>query len=171
MSQVFFVSDLHLGHKNICKYRKEFTSQKEHDSTIVNNILKCAGKRNHLWMLGDCFFTKESLTHLYLFKQSFDKVHWILGNHDTDRPESKENVFLAANRGWVDGIYSMAKINRFWLSHAPIHTDELRGRMNIHGHTHYHNIDDDRYINVSMEQIDYKPISLQNILTKLQKQK
>lgn len=39
--------------------------------------------------------------------------------------------------------------------------DELKGK--IHGHVHSNNIDDLRYFNVSMENIDYTPISLEEI--------
>ena len=33
MSQIFFIADLHIGHRNILKYRSEFSSVKEHDGT------------------------------------------------------------------------------------------------------------------------------------------
>ena len=39
--------------------------------------------------------------------------------------------------------------------------DELKGKINLHGHIHL--IDDLRYFNVSMENIDYTPISLEEI--------
>ena len=59
------------------------------------------------------------------------------------------------------------KYKEFWLSHAPIHPEELRDRINIHGHVHYKNIDDARYFNVSCENIGFKPISLENIRLKV----
>ena len=34
MSKVFFISDTHFGHNNICKYRPQFSSAKEHDVGI-----------------------------------------------------------------------------------------------------------------------------------------
>lgn len=33
-------------------------------------------------------------------------------------------------------VYSLVKYKGFWLSHAPIHPEELRGCKNIHGHCH-----------------------------------
>ena len=39
--------------------------------------------------------------------------------------------------------------------------DELKGKINLHVHSN--NIDDLRYFNVSMENIDYTPISLEEI--------
>ena len=57
-----------------------------------------------------------------------------------------------------DEVHSLVKYKGTWLSHAPIHQDELRGCVNIHGHTHYHVIDDERYINVCSEHTNYGPI-------------
>lgn len=78
----------------------------------------------------------------------------ILGNHDTDRKLSINDLVYV-----YDEIHSLYKHKEFWLSHAPIHSDELRGKINIHGHTHEHCIDDDRYINVCVEQF-HKPVSI-----------
>lgn len=45
---VWFVGDLHLEHKNICKYRPEFETVQEHDSYIVERILRKGSKRDTL---------------------------------------------------------------------------------------------------------------------------
>ena len=58
----------------------------------------------------------------------------------------------------------------FWMSHCPIHSDEMRNRIgNIHGHTHKHSIDDERYYNVSLDVHDYKFIEFDMILEKFKK--
>ena len=44
-----------------------------------------------------------------------------------------------------------------------LNTDEMRGKFNIYAHTHNHVIDDWRYFCTSMEQINYKAVSLQEI--------
>ena len=41
--------------------------------------------------------------------------------------------------------------------------DKLKGKINLHGHVHSNNIDDLLYFNVSMENINYTPISLEEI--------
>ena len=89
----------------------------------------------------------------------------ICGNQDLDHHTMKDLVEA------YDEVYALKKYKEFWLSHAPIHPDELRGKVNIHGHTHYHNIADDRYVNVSMEQINYTPIELHEIRAKIYKEK
>jgi calcineurin-like phosphoesterase family protein len=39
----------------------------------------------------------------------------------------------------------------------------LRGKKNVHGHVHYKTIPDDRYLNVCCENINFTPISLEEV--------
>ena len=51
----------------------------------------------------------------------------------------------------------------FWLSHCPVHPNELRHKKNIHGHVHNKTVDDDRYINVCCDVVNYTPVELDKI--------
>lgn len=62
---------------------------------------------------------------------------------------------------YYDAVYSLHRYKKAWLSHAPLHQDELRGRVCIHGHTHYHQIDDPRYLNVCVENTEMYPVSFE----------
>jgi calcineurin-like phosphoesterase family protein len=155
MSAVYFLSDLHLAHKNICKFREGFTSVEEHNALIKENYHKRVTKRDTVYFLGDVAFDKESLADVKTWAGA--KKILICGNHDLDHHTMKDLVEA------YDEVYSLKKYKEFWLSHAPIHPDELRGKVNIHGHTHYHNIADDRYVNVSLENINFTPIELHEI--------
>lgn len=162
MSNVYYIADAHFGHKNILNFRKEFSSIEEHDSFIMDNILSIVTKRDTLIMVGDMFFTYKALYEKgELLRKAPGWIHLVLGNHDTDKPERAENV----GRMWTmfDSVHGLTSRNGFWLSHAPIHPVELRGKKNIHGHVHTQTIDDERYINVSCENVRYKPISLNDI--------
>jgi calcineurin-like phosphoesterase family protein len=162
MSTVYYISDCHFGHKNILKYRPEFSSIKEHDNTIMENILSTINKRSTLIMLGDMFFTNEEVyTKGNIIRKIAGYTHLVLGNHDSDNPIRAENV----GQMWAifNSVHGIIKRNGFWLSHAPIHPEELRGSKNIHGHVHAHTLDDERYINVCCENVRYKPVSLEDI--------
>lgn len=163
MSRCYAIADLHLGHKNICNFRPQFDSVEFHDKYIVDRIMKTCGKRDSLYLLGDCFFTKDSLRHLCRMSEGIGKIHLILGNHDTDSKERQQVVNIALEMGLIDSIHGLVKYKNNWLSHAPIHGSELRGKYCIHGHTHSKIVDDRRYFGVSCEQIDYKPINFQMI--------
>ena len=158
MSSVYFAGDLHLGHKNIAKFRCQFDTAEEHDQYIYNMIKSCYKKRHTYYLLGDICFDLESL-HKLRDVMCYDNVKVVLGNHDTDRELS---VVDWVEAGFTD-IHSLVKYKEFWLSHAPLHPNELRGKRNIHGHCHHYKIDDSRYIGVSLEQIGFKFIGLDDI--------
>lgn len=173
MSKVYFISDIHFGHYNICRYRNDerFSSWSEHDNFILENILKTIGKRDTLWILGDCFFTEEAY-NLFFDNVFCHKINWIIGNHDTDNQVRVNLVkrFCKETHPMYGKIGSLFSYKRFWLSHHPIHPMELRGKRNIHGHTHNFlmlddegNIDD-RYVNVCCEHVDYTPIPFEKIV-------
>lgn len=156
---VYFGGDLHLGHKNICKFRKGWDCRADHDNYMIDMVYSYAkSKRNTIYLLGDVCFDLTSVEKLARINTN-GNIQIVLGNHDTERN-------LTA-RDWVDAgfhrLYSLKKYKEFWLSHAPIHGDELRGKKNIHAHTHEYRIDDDRYLCVSVDQTDFDLISLDDI--------
>lgn len=156
MANVWFLSDLHLGHKAICKYRTQFTTQEEHNEYIKEQYHSAVTKRDTVFFLGDVAFTKEALEDVKSW--TAEQKILICGNHDLDKLHMSDLVEA------FDKVYSLLKYKEFWLSHAPIHPDELRGKNNIHGHVHHKSIDDVRYLNVSMENLqEYKPISLMQV--------
>ena len=54
------------------------------------------------------------------------------------------------------------------LTHVPVHYSGLEFKVskNVHGHIHEKNIDDERYINVSVEQINYTPVHIDTLRAK-----
>lgn len=191
MSKVYFTADLHIGHKNIGKLRKPtqkelalmvesglvsesetkgygdvFGRSERHDDYMMDMCLSGAGKRNTLFILGDMLFSSDSYWRISEVCRAYQSVHLILGNHDTEGERGELVKSL-----WVDdkltSVQSLVKYNRrAWLSHAPIHPDELRGLVNIHGHTHYHTVKDKRYLCVCPEQNNYQLVDLDEIKVK-----
>jgi calcineurin-like phosphoesterase family protein len=125
---------------------------------IIENYKKVVQKRDTVWFHGDIIFDPK---YLEIVKDLQGNKKLLLGNHDI---EKKRNITLSDLLLVFDSVESLVKHKGTWLSHAPIHPDELRGAINIHGHTHYYNIDDDRYINVSVEQTQYAPIPREYLL-------
>lgn len=158
MGNVFFLSDLHLGHRNIIRYRERFKTIEEHDDTIERNYQSVVTKRDKVFFLGDIAFTKDSLNRIK--KWNGMRKICILGNHDFERSGLTVRDYLEV----FDEIHGFVKYKKFWLSHAPIHPDELRGKLNIHGHVHRKNIEDGNYLNVSMDNTNFKPIELKEVI-------
>lgn len=159
----YVISDLHYGHKNICTYRPEFKTMEEHDETITEGIVSTVGKKDVLWLLGDCFFTLESIKHFDRIKETGVTVNFIPGNHDTDT-RTRVNIFKAlVKMDAFDKVGSMFRKGRFWLTHAPIHPQELYGSVSVHGHVHRKTVPSTDFINVSAENVRFLPVSLNKL--------
>lgn len=163
MSRVLVISDTHWGHLGITRFRPEFESREDHDKFLTDKITSEVKKRDVLWLLGDCFFDEASLVHLYSIRECVDQLHFIPGNHDTDKTERQELVRKMVKEDLVDKVGSMYKTSGFWLTHSPIHPRELWGKKNIHGHVHRKTVPDARYINVSAENVRYTPVNMQDL--------
>lgn len=156
MSNVFFISDLHLGHVNIPRLRVPYTghsfeSEEEHWEVIKSSWNRVVGKRDITWVLGDICFKEAFLPRLDELK---GRKRFILGNHDLDA-----KCFMPYAE-WVGGA---SYYKGYWLTHIPIHPEELRGRNNIHGHVHYATLRDKRYFNACPENIGMAPIAFEEI--------
>jgi calcineurin-like phosphoesterase family protein len=168
----YFIADCHYGHSNIhLKFRKEFSSQEEHNETIHQNILNTGTKADCLWLLGDIFFKESEFWRLKEYARKFQRVYYVLGNHD------KLSVVKYALQ--FKNVTIMGVENRWglWISHVPIPEYELYRGNSICGHLHNKQITrevyengayvrtepDDRYFVVSCEQVNYTPISLDEI--------
>ena len=172
MSKVYFTSDTHFGHQNILHFSgKEKlgdhgrcgTNSEEHDEWLIEEINKVVKKRDILYILGDVAMGKpgsnsngSGVGNLNKVKQLHGTKKFILGNHD-DMPIQAYMEIAQVVRG-------MDRYKGFWLSHCPMHPNELRGRKNIHGHVHANSITrkvtpnlrvkevlDENYVNVCVE--------------------
>lgn len=145
MSNTWFTSDLHIGHKNIGKFRNEIGihSQQENEKWLSDWWDANISKRDQVIVLGDAAFTEEAVD--WFIKRPGTKRNYG-GNHD-DLPITSYLRAFAKYRG-CEKYHKLG-----WLSHFPVHPDELRGKFSIHGHTHFHEIDDFRYINVCCDNL------------------
>lgn len=163
MSGLFYIGDLHFGHKNILKYRSNFDTIEQHDQTIMDNIINALSKRDSLWLMGDILFDRKSIEYMREISDHVGQLNWVLGNHDTDNKERLETVQQVLDEGLCSRVGAIFSRNGYWLTHAPLHPAELRGKPNIHGHVHSATIEDDRYFNVSCENVKFKPVSIEGL--------
>lgn len=154
MSNVWFTSDLHWGHKNVCRFRSQFSTELEHRLALKGNIQSLVKKRDVLWVLGDSVFTEDALQDIVDIECT---KFLVIGNHCAQHFDQKK-LYSA-----FDKVYGITSKYKCWLTHAPIHPDELRGKFNVHGHCHDHLIDDPRYVNICPEHHDFKPIDLKTL--------
>ena len=154
----YFSSDWHLGHKVITKYRPQFKTIEEHDEAIFVELAKL-NKRDILYILGDFLFDCENFEK-YLERISIYpcRIKLVLGNHDSLKIYSQT---VAKNIELQLPLFSM---KNFWISHCPVHSQELRGRIaNCHGHFHHAELDDPRYFDVGLDKNNFKFVDFEDI--------
>lgn len=152
MSNNWFIGDIHAGHAGIQKFRKHVLSEQHNRDLIEHDWCSVVTKRDTVYCMGDAAFTLEGLDWI---KSLPGTKILVRGNHD----ELTTEQYLTAFKE----VHGLFRYKRYWLSHAPIHPAELRGKMNIHGHVHYatimvgdeygNEIVDPRYINTSVENL------------------
>ena len=175
MPNVFLVSDTHFGHKNICKFigpdgvtpLRPWDDVDEMDEALVKNWNEVVRPSDKVYHLGDVAINKKHLSTVG--RLNGDKV-LVKGNHDRFKLEEYTPYFSD-----IKGCHEMKGMV---LTHVPIHPDGLnRFPVNVHGHLHAYRVKmhyeeiDYRYFNVSVEQINYRPISLDELRKRIAEQR
>lgn len=187
MKNVWFISDPHLGHKNVINFLKsdgsklrDFDTIEEHDETFIQNHNAIVGEFDRVYIMGDAVINRSSLPKFARLK---GKKKLIKGNHDIFR--------LSDYAPYFEDIVSCRVYPEHGLifTHIPVHESQLeRFKINCHGHTHGNfitkkayihyptehcwkpeNIPDERYINLCAENINYTPVSLDSIIEGMNK--
>jgi len=161
MSNVFFTSDLHLGHEKLLDFRSErhkklFPTIEHWNEYIVERWNSKVGKRGIVWILGDINWGDDVLK---LFHEMNGRKRLILGNHDSHDMRKYLPYF--------ERIAGVTKKYDLVMSHVPIHPQELayRWTTNVHGHIHHieRNLEAPSYINVNVDVRMGLPVSLEEI--------
>lgn len=86
----FYISDLHLGHKNILAFdNRPFFNLKEMTETIISNWNSVVGKNDSIYVLGDMFWNNSEIP-IVLPKLNGTK-YLIKGNHDLVNKEMEKH--------------------------------------------------------------------------------
>jgi calcineurin-like phosphoesterase family protein len=164
MSTVRFIADLHLSHANMAT-RRGFSTVEQHDEHIIEKWNSVVHKRDVTYILGD--ITMEKSAPYHLLDRLNGLKHVVMGNHDR-----RQDVRKLLEH--VESVAGMIQYKGIFLTHCPIHSDELNYGItkNIHGHIHDKvvmkmldgwEIPDERYFCVSCEQVDYLPKTLEEL--------
>lgn len=161
----WIISDTHFGHDNIIKYcDRPFN----HDALIENSWRSMVKYDDDVLHLGDVaiWYTAKHLEWLKLVKNLPGQKYLLRGNHDRLSKTQWEKFGMTVISEFVHDFKGLKVL----FSH---YADDLGTSgpwdLNIHGHHHNHrphryNYNGRSFINVSIEQMDYKPIRLKNIL-------
>ena len=159
--RVWLISDTHFGHKNILRYcKRPFPNTAVMNSMLVDNWCRTVSDSDLVYFLGDLAMCQPIS---WIEKLSGKKV-WVRGSHDKDiDPTSDIYGVLRV----VDSEIISCNGLEFLLIHDVRDADVTWKDWIIRGHIHDNRpfIDPKHYlINVSLEAIGYKPVSLAQVI-------
>ncbi len=184
---LFFTSDTHYSHSNICRattrwtdadsVTRDFKSLEHMNDTLVNNINEVVGQDDVLIHLGDWSFGGFEMIEEFRSRILCKNVHLVFGNHDHH---------IRRNKGGVQDLFSstqdylhldlripkgkeMDKLTLVCM-HFPIASwDGMNdGVIHLHGHVHlpkHQRIGQGKVMDVGVDGNDLYPISIQEIRT------
>ncbi len=161
MVKIYVISDTHFGHENSLKWLDDsgnrvrpFTNIEEMNNTIITNWNDTVKPEDHVYHLGDVVMKKQ---YLELVKQLNGHKP---GNHDI----YDTKLYLEAGFDTVCAVRVFPGLQAI-LSHYLIHPQCMKeGWINVIGPLHNNPVPDNRYICVIVEQINYTPVLLEDIL-------
>lgn len=189
---LFFTSDTHYNHKNICRSTTEwkdsedktrdFKSLDHMNDTIVNNINDRVGEDDILIHLGDWSFGGFDKIQEFRDRIVCKNIHLIIGNHDHHIEKNRadiQSLFSSVNHYLdlevYDSNFGKFALNRFIIMHYPITSwiDMNRGIPHLHGHVHLppqHAVGPGKSMDVGMDGHFMEPVSMRFVLNRLQSQ-
>jgi calcineurin-like phosphoesterase family protein len=191
---IWFTSDTHYSHKNICRGVSEWTTNRftrdypnldKMNDVIVNNINAVVQPDDILFHLGDWSFGGIENVSKFRERISCQNVHLILGNHDHHIKKNTNNLqdlFASVNQMLtvqiaVDRSPKLIADSRYelTLSHFPIASWENmnKGAIHLHGHVHLRRnqrLHDGKSMDVGVDGNDLHPHNLRDILSIMEKQ-
>lgn len=155
----FYISDLHNGDSNIITYEhRPFKDINHMKDVLISNWNSKVSDCDNVWILGD-------IGNIEILRELKGIKKIILGNHDNINN-------IKTNFPDIQVYDYPIMVGALWLSHEPIlYMPKELPYLNIHGHIHSFNYgigntweEGKRHFNVSVEKINYTPISRDEII-------
>lgn len=186
MPATFLISDTHFGHTGVCRFLRNdgvtklrpWDTPEEMDEFMIQAWNERVRPKDKVYHLGDVVINRKHLTTLG--RLNGDKV-LIRGNHDIFKLEDYTPYFRD-----IRGYHVMSGMI---LSHIPVHEESLgRFGVNVHGHLHANRVMrraestvefmergvrnwiDPRYHCVCVEQTDFAPILLEDMIKRIKEE-
>lgn len=153
MSNIFYTSDLHIGHARVSELRG-FETTDAHDAAVAAQWDRQLSPDDTVWILGDISINGSQKALDWVAARPGHKV-LVAGNHDPVHPSNRKAIKLLPHwHNYFDAIVPFArrKLNGhdFLLQHFPYWPND-RGEPRyeqyrlpdlglplLHGHTHSH---------------------------------
>ena len=166
----YFISDTHLGHFNIIKYcKRPFKDLQEMEETIVKNWNSKVLSEDTVFFIGDFCMKKsteapEGKNFEYYRNQLKGNIIFFKGNHDNNNGTKSIIESMVIKHGGY----------RIYMTHDPEFAKK-EYEYNFCGHVHdkwkFKKLHNSIIVNLSVEQWDYTPVNINDIMKKLSKWK
>ena len=171
MVDIWVIADHHFNHANFLTFRDkhgslirpEFENVQEMNEYMVTMHNEVVKPTDICYFLGDVVW-KSSGEMKQLIWSLQGRRRLCIGNHD-------DYTFLAP---MFERVYLWKKLKEYpevILSHVPIHKEDMvRIPYNVHGHIHERSVllpdgtQDPQYMCVSVEQIGYQPMHMDDVM-------
>jgi len=176
VSKTWLYADPHFFHAGVTRFtRHDGTPLRPWDDPEVMSeemigwYNEMVSPEDRVYILGDVAMNRKALDRS--LPRLMGRKVLVKGNHDIDK--------LSYYSQYFDDIRAYVVKKGFILSHIPIHPGSMgRWQVNIHGHLHYNQVmypesvpsdemPDSRYVCVSVEHTNYRPILLDEVLKKV----
>jgi calcineurin-like phosphoesterase family protein len=152
MTDVWFTSDLHIGHPLVASIRG-FDHVGDHNDTLASRWDRVVQTEDDVWVLGDAIMGDKA-GGLWWFRSRPGTKHLVLGNHDRAHPmHNNAHAHIDLYREAFTTVQTMARVSiadgeeKVNLSHFPYEGDRNEERFwewrlretqrtLLHGHTH-----------------------------------
>lgn len=161
---VYFIADTHFSEENIMMYEnRPFKSVTEMNEELIVRWNQVVSEDDVVYVLGDLGAANQEA---FILEQLKGNKYLVKGNHDT-----KSNQYYRES-GFQEVYDCPIIIENFWiLSHEPLYVNTNMPYANIFGHVHNSPIIttySKQHYCVSVERINYTPISFDEIILKIQ---
>jgi calcineurin-like phosphoesterase family protein len=180
---MYFISDFHFCHRKVIDYaHRPFANIEEMNETMVEKYNSVVGANDSITIVGD--FAFGGIENFINYAKRLNGVKTLIrGNHDKSISDNE-----VLNAGFVEVAHSKIITSdklKIGISHFPFRKrGEMPGKYDIspnncdvliHGHVHQHwkvkkHTSGKMMINVSVEAIEYKPITLDDVHAIIKKQ-
>lgn len=180
MTETWFTSDTHFGHKNILEYEKEarpFETVEEMNEQLIANWNDKVRPKDIVFHLGDFAF---GAINVPIADRLNGHKRLVMGNHDCHSFDLYVRHFQR--------LFGAHYWKRCILTHIPVHPEHLGQRfwVNVHGHLHSKEVKtgvsyavaekafgemiwvtDKNYFNVAVERHNLRPVHSSLIMERL----
>lgn len=158
---VWIWSDHHFYHEKVIQYSNRPSIDADSmNALMIKNYIETVKEGDVCIWAGDIFFKSPELFKneiLPLLNKTYNIL--VVGNHDFNGKKVKDMGF--------DEVHLLLEFDykdkHCVVSHYPFHLTDL-DFVNVHGHIHQNKSEFPHQINVSVEAINYKPVSLKELL-------